>query len=155
NDFAYLRYRLPDLQISEFVADAAVGYADCLHPLYDEGVIPVITIRHDKGDQDADTCKLRGYDQHGQPLCAHGYRMLFNGVDYQRLRACWTCRQVCTHQLHPQPEDAACPFRDPNHPLGMTKHIGRAFIHPDGSHHERLARLYPYQSPLWKQHYGA
>jgi hypothetical protein len=155
NDFAYLHYRLPDLQFGEFVADAAVGYADCLNSLYDEGVIPVIVIRHDKGDQDTDTCKLRGYDQHGQPLCAHGYRMLFNGVDYQRLRACWTCRQVCTQQLHPQPEDAACPFRDPNHPLGMTKHIGRAFIHPDGSHHERLARLYPYQSPLWKEHYGA
>lgn len=155
NDFAYLRYRLPDLQIGEFVADAAAGYADCLHPLYDDGVIPVIVIRHDQRDQDADTCKVRGYDQNGHPLCAHGYGMGFNGVDYQRLRACWTCRQVCARQLHPKPEDAACPFRDPNHPLGMIKHIARAFIHPDGSHHERLARLYPYASPLWKEHYGA
>jgi hypothetical protein len=31
----------------------------------------------------------------------------------------------------------------------------RAFLHPDGSRHERLARLYPYGSSLWKEHYGA
>jgi hypothetical protein len=36
----------------------------------------------------------------------------------------------------------------------MVKHVRRAFIHPDGSHHERLARLYPYNSPTWKEHYG-
>ena len=153
-DYAHLRQRLPNLRISEFVADAAVGYKDCLDLLFDDGVIPVIAIRHDKGDKDEDTCKVRGYDQNGYPLCAHGYRMSFNGVDYQRLRACWTCRQVCTQNLHPKPEDADCPFRDPNHPLGMVKHIRRAFVHPDGSRHERLARLYPYDSPLWKEHYG-
>jgi hypothetical protein len=154
-DYTYLRQRLPDLQIGEFVADAAVGYRDCLDSLYDDGVIPVIAIRHDKGDKDEDTCKVRGYDKNGYPLCAHGYRMSFNGIDYQRLRACWTCRQVCAHQLHPKPEDADCPFRDPNRPLGMVKHVRRAFVHPDGSHHERLARLYPYHSPIWKEHYDA
>ena len=37
----------------------------------------------------------------------------------------------------------------------MVTHVGRAFTHPDGSRHERLARLYPYLSPLWKAHYGA
>ena len=37
----------------------------------------------------------------------------------------------------------------------MVTHVGRAFVHPDGSRHERLARLYPYRSPLWKAHYGA
>ena len=155
DDYLHLRQRLPDLQIGEFVADAAVGYKACLNPLYDDGVIPVIAIRHDQGDKDEDTCKVRGYDKLGHPLCAHGYRMSFNGVDYQRLRACWTCRQVCAQQLHPKPEDAECPFRDPNHPLGMVKHISRAFVHPDGSRHERLARLYPYNSPIWKEHYGA
>jgi hypothetical protein len=153
-DYVHLRQRLPALQIREFIADAAVGYRDCLNPLYDDRVIPVIAIRHDKGDKDEDTCKVRGYDEYGHPLCAHGYRMSFNGVDYQRLRACWACRQVCAHHLHPKPEDADCPFRDPNHPLGMVKHVRRAFIHPDGSHHERLARLYPYNSPTWKEHYG-
>jgi hypothetical protein len=143
------------VQIGEFVADAAVGYKDCLDSLYDDGVIPVIAIRHDKGDKDEDTCKVRGYDKNGYPLCAHGYPMSFNGVDYQRLRACWTCRQVCARNRHPRPEDADCPFRDPNHPLGMVKHIRRAFVHPDGSRHERLARLYPYNSLRWKEHYDA
>jgi hypothetical protein len=155
NDFAYLRYRLPSLQIGEFVADAAAGYADCLNRLYDEKVIPVIVIRRDAHDKDEQTCQLRGYDKNGRPLCAHGYPMFFNGVDYQRLRACWVCRQVCTRQRHPRPQDAVCPFRDPDRPLGMVKHVGRAFLHPDGSHHERLARLYPYGSSLWKEHYGA
>ena len=63
--------------------------------------------------------------------------------------------QICARQRPPRPDDAACPFRDPDHPLGMVKHVGRAFVHPDGSRHERLARLYPYGSPLWKEHYGA
>ena len=147
---------MPDLLVGEFVADAAVGYPCCLNALYDDGVIPVVTIRHDKGDKDKDTCKVRGYDKNGHPLCAHGYRMSFNGLDYQRLRACCRrCRQVCAQQLHPKPEDAECPFRDPDRPRGMTKHVGRAFVHPDGSRHERLARLYPYGSPIWKEHYGA
>ncbi len=155
NDYAHLRQRLPDLHIAEFVADAAVGYKGCLDPLYDDGVIPVVAIRHDKSDTDQDACKVRGYNHNGYPLCAHGYPMLFNGLDYQRLRACWTCRQICTRQLHPKSADADCPFRDPDRPLGMTKHVGRAFIHPDGSKHERLARLLPYNSSVWKEHYGA
>lgn len=153
-DYLHLRQRLPQLHIGEFVADAAVGYQECLNLLYDDQVIPVVTIRRDPGDKEPDTCKMRGYDRDGHPLCAHGYRMSFNGVDYTRLRACWTCRQVCAQQLHPKPEDADCPFRDVNHPLGMVKHVRRAFVHPDGSRHERLARLYPYHSPLWKAHYG-
>ena len=155
NDFAYLRHRLPHLQIGELVADSAVGYADCLNSLYDAGVIPVVVIRRDKHDKNAQTCLLRGYDKNGRPLCAHGYPMFFNGVDYPRLRACWVCRQICARQHPPRPEDAACPFRDPERPLGLVKHVGRAFVHPDGSRHERLARLYPYDSPLWKEHYGA
>ena len=155
NDFAFLRHRLPNLQIGEFVADSAVGYADCLNRLYDAGVIPVIVIRRDKHDKDEQTCLLRGYDENGRPLCAHGYPMFFNGLDYQRLRTCWVCRQICTQQLHPRPHDATCPFRDPDRPLGMVKHVGRAFVHPDGSRHQRLARLYPYRSPLWMEHYGA
>jgi hypothetical protein len=154
DDFAYLTQRLPELSVGELVADAAVGYADCLDPLYDAGVIPVVVIRHDPADKEEDACRLRGYDEHGHPLCAHGYPMSFNGIDYRRLRACWVCRQVCQRQSPPQPEDADCPFRDPNHPLGMVTHVGRAFTHPDGTRHARLARLYPYGSELWKAHYG-
>lgn len=155
HDFAFLLQRLPDLIIDQVVADAAAGYADCLDPLYDAQVIPVITIRRDPGDSDESTCIFRGYDKNGHPLCAHGYPMSFNGIDYQRLRACWVCRQVCARQPHSSPQDTDCPFRDSDHPLGMVKHLGRAFIHPDGSRHPRLARLYPYGSPIWKEHYGS
>ena len=83
------------------IADAAVGYPKCLHPLYDEGVIPVIAIRRDQNHKDEMTCQVRGYDRNGHPLCAHGYRLSFNGIDYQRLRACWVCDQKCAHQLLP------------------------------------------------------
>ncbi len=154
-DFAHLRQRLPDLHIREYIADAAAGFKCCLDPLYDNNIIPVIAIRHNKSDKDKDGCKTRGYDKYGYPLCAHGYRMSFNGVDYRRLRACWVCRQICTHQHPQQPQDAECPFRDPVHPLGFVTHLRRAFVHPDGSRHARLARLYPYNSPLWKEHYGS
>ena len=155
DDYTHLRQRLPGVHIGEFVADAAVGYSHCLNVLYDDSVIPVVVIRHDPGDKDPDTCTVRGYDPQGHPLCAHGYGMSFNGIDYQRLRACWACRQVCARQPHPHPQDADCPFRDPHRPLGMVRHVARAFLHPDGSRHERLARLYPYDSALWKEHYGA
>jgi hypothetical protein len=154
-DFAYLQQRLGQLSIGEVVADAALGFKDCLDPVYDAQAIPVIAIRRDKGDKDEAVCKLRGYDKNGHLLCAHGYPMSFNGVDYQRLRACWVCRQVCTRSSKAKPEDAACPFRDPDRPLGQVRHLGRAFLHPDGTHHQRLARLYPYGSDLWKEHYGA
>ena len=83
--------RLPALQ----------RWADCLNPLYDARVIPVIVIRHNKQDQDPQIRKLCGYDKNGHPLCAHGYPMSFNGIDYSRLRACWVCHQICT-QRRPQ-----------------------------------------------------
>jgi hypothetical protein len=154
-DFTYHLQRLPHIPISEAVADAAVGFKVCLDPVYDAGVIPVIAIRRDPSDKDETACKLRGYDKNGHPLCAHGYPMSFNGVDYQRLRACWVCRQVCVRLPESKPEDSECPFRDPDRPSGQTRHVGRAFVHPDGTHHERLARLYPYGSALWKKHYAS
>jgi len=154
-DFAHLQQRLPTLPIGEVIADAGVGYGPCLTTVYQAHVIPVIAIRQDPGDQNETTCRLRGYDAQGHLLCAHGYAMFFQGVDYQRLRATWVCRQRCTRAQEPQPADAACPFRDPAHPLGQVRHVGCALAHPDGTRHERLARLYPYDSELWKQHYGA
>jgi hypothetical protein len=154
-DFTDLLQRLPDMPILEAVADAAVGYKSCLLTAYDAGVIPIFTIRRDPSDKDEAACRWRGYDHRGHPLCAHGYPMAFNGVDYQRLRACWVCRQVCTRLPDARPEDADCPFRDPDRPLGQVRHIGCAFTHPDGSCHERLARLYPYGSALWKAHYAS
>ena len=154
-DFTALLQRLSDISIVEAVADAALGYKNCLLTAYDAGVIPIFTIRRDPGDKDEAACRWRGYDHKGHPLCAHGYPMAFNGVDYQRLRACWACRQICTRLPDARPEDADCPFRDPDRPLGQVRHVGCAFTHPDGSRHERLARLYPYGSALWKAHYGS
>jgi hypothetical protein len=155
SDFSYLRQRLPQISIGEVVADAALGFKDCLDAVYEAAAIPVITIRRGEGDDNEDTCKLRGYDKNGHPLCAHGHPMSFNGVDYQRLRACWVCRQICARLPEANPQDETCPFRDPERPLGLVRHVGRAFVHPDGTRHERLARLYPYGSSLWKEHYGS
>jgi hypothetical protein len=153
--FAHLLSRLPQITIGEVVSDSAISYAPCLNPIYDAHIIPTVDTRHDKSDEDGDTCIARGYDERGHPLCAHGYPMSFNGVDYTRLRACWVCRQVCADLPDPNPEDVPCPFRDPNHPLGQIRHVKNAFIHPDGSRHERLARLYPFGSDLWKEHYAS
>ena len=154
-DFAQLRQRLPQLPISEVSADAAAGFAACLETIYHAGAIPVVDIRADDTDKDPDACLLRGYDANGHPLCAHGHAMAYNGLDYARLRATWCCRQLCTRNGKSTPAAAECPFRDPARPLGMVKHVGLAFTHPDGSSHTRPARfLYPYNSRLWKRHYG-
>lgn len=154
-DFAQLHQRLPTLRIGEVIADAGIGYGACLRAVYQARAIPVVALRQDPGDQDAATCRLRGYDAQGHLLCAHGYEMFFQGVDYQRLRATWVCRQRCARAKTPRPADATCPFRDPAHPLGQVRHVRCALEHPDGTQHERLARLYPPDSDLWKQHYGA
>lgn len=153
--FAQLRQRLPRLPISEVVADAALGYTECLNAVYAARAIPVIDIRHATTDDDPDACLLRGYNAHGQPLCAHGFPMFSQGLDYPRLRAGWACRQVCTQQSESAAAHADCPFRDPQRPLGMIRHITTAFTHPDGSQHARLARLFAYKSPTWNAHYGA
>lgn len=154
-NFPYLQKRLPHISIGEVIADAAAGFKNCLDPVYDADAIPIIAIRRDETDRDEDACKWRGYNEKGHPLCAHGYPMSFNGVGYQRLRACWTCRQICTRLPDPTPEDATCPFHDPSRPAGQVRHIRRAFLHPDGTHHRRLARLFPYGSDLWKAHYDS
>jgi hypothetical protein len=154
-DFVSFRQRLPYLPIREVVADAALGFQHCLDPVYDAHAIPIIAIRRDKTDRDEATRKWRGYDENGHLLCVHGYPMAFNGLDYQRLRACWVCRQACTRLPDPNPVDAPCPFRDPHRPLGQVRHLHRAFLHPDGTQHHRLARLYPYRSKPWKVRYAS
>jgi hypothetical protein len=154
-DFPHLRHRLPHIPIGEVVADAAIGFKNCLDLVYEAQAVPVIATRRDETDEDEIACKLRGYDKNGHPLCAHGHPMSFHGLDYGRLRACWVCRQVCSRTPESRGEDAECPFRDPQHPLGQVRHVSRALVHPDGTRHERLARLYPYPSPLWDEHYDS
>jgi hypothetical protein len=90
-----------------------------------------IHIRHHCTDEDPLTCLKRGYDKNSIPLCPHGYRLAFNGHDYQRRDSKWVCRQRCT--CHPTPElvpealadekratASSCPYRDPAHPLGFS-----------------------------------
>jgi hypothetical protein len=154
-DFVHLRQRLPRLPISELVADAALGYGPCLTLIYDADAIPVVEIRHHNTDDEPETCRFRGYDAQGHPLCPHGYPMAFNGLDYERLRATWVCRQVCRRAAHAPPEDATCPYRDSDRPLGMSRHVTDAFTHPDGSRHARLARLFAYDSPTWQDRYDS
>ena len=153
-DFTHLRQRLPQLPISELVADAALGFTAGLQLIYAARAIPMVDIRSAPGDQDAETCLLRGYDADGHPLCPHGFPLFFNGLDYRRLRATWTCRQRCASSPEAQ-VTAECPYRDPDRPCGMTKHVTTTFIHPDGSPHARLARLFAYGSPTWKTRYGS
>ena len=152
-DFAQLQAQLPELPVSELVADAALGYTPCLDVIYDVQAIPIVYIRHAPSDSDPEACQLRGYDRRGRPLCIHGHPMAFNGLDYARLRACWVCHQVCARTTNPAERD--CPFRDPEHPLGLVRHVKRAFTHPDGSHHARLARPFRLDSPSWKKRYGS
>jgi hypothetical protein len=153
-DFTQLRQRLPQIPLSELVADAALGFTACLELIYAAGAIPIVDIRSDPGDQDATTCLLRGYDDQGNPLCPHGFPLYFNGLDYARLRATWTCRQRCASSPEAR-ATAECPYRDPERPGGMTKHITTTFTHPDGSTHARLARLFAFGSPTWKARYGS
>jgi hypothetical protein len=130
--FQDLCLRFPGLLISEVIADAGEGFDEVLlfvyHTLH---ALRTIRIRHHKCDQDALTCLKRGYDQKGNPLCAHGYRLSFNGHDYQRQDSKWLCRKRCI--VHPTPDlipddamDAqraaalTCPYRDLAHPLGYS-----------------------------------
>ena len=153
HDFAQLQAQLPQLPISELVADAALGYTPCLDVIYDAQAIPIVYIRHAPSDSDAAACQLRGYDRRGRPLCPHGHPLAFNGLDYARLRAGWVCHQVCARTANAAERD--CPFRDPERPLGLVKHVKRAFTHPDGSRHARLARLFPLDAPSWKTRYAS
>jgi hypothetical protein len=156
-----LRARFPDLQIGEFLGDAGEGVDEVLEFVHSElKAIRSVRLRHQDGDDLPLTCLTRGYDQHGVPLCSHGYRLSFNGHDYQRNTSKWVCRQKCSHQSEPDlpspvsdpafPPRQHCPFADPNHPLGVSVTVGLTL--PDGS--LRLARDFPPGSPSWKLRTG-
>jgi hypothetical protein len=154
--FAQLRARFPYLKLGEVLADAALGYQDCLDPIWEAGALRMVDIRAAKGDDDR-LCQLqRGYDHQGHPLCIHGYPMRSNGHDYRRRRTKWCCHQVClTGSGSPQasgsqPQPLECPYQAAQHPYGQVVNVGRTL--PDGS--VRLAREVPYGSPTWKRRYG-
>ena len=159
--FNDLRRRFPNLKIGEVLGDAAEGHIDILRFIHDDlNALRTIHLRRDAHDDQPLTCLKRGYDEHGTPLCPHGYRLRFNGHDYQRGNSKWVCRQQCVHQPQPDVEfpdapDAhhprsVCPYRDNDHPLGYTVSVGLSL--PDGN--IRLARDFQVGSPTWKLRIG-
>lgn len=160
--FQNLRRRFPDLVIGEVIGDAGEGEDEVLRFVYhDLHALRTIKLRHHADDLVALTCLRRGYDAKGNPLCPHGYRLTFNGHDYQDRDSAWACRQRCLR--HPQPDVALpaprseqpaalpdCPYQDPAHPLGCTTRVGLTL--PDGS--LRLARDQRVDSPSWKLRLG-
>jgi len=146
--FAALQTRFPWLKIGEVLADAALGYASCLEPIWHSGALRMVELRAAEGDDQAEVQLRRGYDENGHPLCLHGYPMRSNGHDYHRRRTKWCCAQACQRDgQRPAPE---CPFGTPEHPYGQIINVGRTL--PDGS--VRLAREVSYGSNTWKARYN-
>lgn len=155
--FTDLQQRYPQLQIGEVLGDAGEGYDEVLRFVYkDLRACRMIDIRHHATDTDPARCLERGYDALGVLLCPHGYRLRCNGHNYATQQTKWVCRQRCN--LHPQPDvhpapPAArpdCPWRDPEHPLGLTVTVGLTL--PDGA--LRLARDCDITGPTWQRRHG-
>lgn len=157
--FQDLRRRFPRLKIGEVIADAGEGYDDILTFVHDDlKALRLIDLRGHDADTDPFKLVERGYDAHGNPVCPHGYRLAFNGHDYDRHDSKWVCRQRCRHrpqpdiQLDPPPpgNPGECPYRTSEHPLGYLVRVDGAL--PDGC--VRLARDLKVDSRLWKVRYG-
>jgi hypothetical protein len=162
--FQDLQRRFPDLNVGEMIGDAGEGYDDILRFVHDDlQALRTIVPRRHTHDEDPLTCLRRGYDAQGNPLCLHGYRLAFNGHDYQRGDSRWVCRQRCLHRSpditldpastsDPQPlhDPAACPHRDPEHPLGCVVVVNLSL--PDGD--VRLARDLKIGSRTWNLRIG-
>ena len=161
--FQDLGRRFPGLKISEMIGDAGEGFDQILlfvyHTLH---ALRTIKIRHHICDKDAHTCLKRGYDEKGNPLCPHGYRLSFNGHDYGRQDSKWLCRQRCC--AHPTPDlipddwideqraaALACPYRNPGHSLGYSVIVNATLPNDDNV---RLARDLRVDSPTWKLRIG-
>jgi hypothetical protein len=146
--FARLQARFPWLEIGEVLADAALGFQDCLDPIWRAGALRMVDIRASKEDGEQDVQLRRGYDENGHPLCSHGYKMRANGHDYKRRRTKWCCEQTCRNDAERSVPD--CPYLDGKHQHGQVVNVGRTL--PGGC--VRLAREVPYGSDMWKKRYG-
>jgi len=158
-----LRRRFPKLKIGEMLGDAGEGFDEVLLFVHDDlKGLRTIKLRHHDTDKDPLTRLRRGYDARGNPLCLHGYRLAFNGHDYQRRDSKWVCRQRCLR--HPQPDvtlnptsqtqtvssPPTCPYQDPDRPLGCVVVVNATL--PDGN--IRLARDLKVGSPTWELRMG-
>jgi hypothetical protein len=158
SDFAealdQLQARFPDMKIGEWLADAGLGYPNCLDAIWQLGALRMIDIRGAQGDADPEVCLRRRYDGEGHPLCEHGYRLHYNGYDEKRRRAKYVCRRACLREPRREGEPVCpvvgCPYLEGDRPLGQIVNVGRTL--PDGS--TRLARDVPYDSEIWKARYG-
>jgi hypothetical protein len=157
--FQDLCRRFPHLKIGEVTGDAGEGYDEILRFIHDDlHALRLIDQRHQPSDDDPLTCLKRSYDAQGNPLCPHGYRLAFNGHDYERGDSKWVCRLRCRVQsqpdvvLTPPAPDAprACPYRQPHEDLGYLVRVGLAL--PDGN--IRLARDLKVDSPTWTLRQG-
>jgi hypothetical protein len=163
--FQDLQRRFPHLNVGEVIGDAGEGIEEILRFVYtDLKALRTIVLRRASVDADPLTCLQRGYDAQGNPLCPHGYRLSFNGHDYQRRDSKWVCRQRCRHLSQPDiildlpvtPETVTlqtlspCPYQDPRHPLGFLVTVN--LILPDGN--IRLARDLKVDSRAWELRIG-
>jgi hypothetical protein len=154
-----LQRRFPDLVVGEFLGDAGEGVDEVLRYVHDDlHALRLIDQRQRPGDDDPATCLKRGYDERGTPLCSYGYRLRFNGHDYEREDTKWVCRQRCASRATPDvvlphaplPDTRGCPYRDAAHPLGQVVCVGLTL--PDGN--VRLARDLRVGSPSWELRQG-
>jgi len=159
----HLRHRFPELKIGEMLGDAGEGFDEVLLFVHgDLEALRTIKLRHHDTDKAPLTRLRRGYDAQGNPLCLYGYRLSFNGHDYQRRDSKWVCRQRCLR--HPQPDvtlnptsqpqtlssPPSCPYQDPDRPLGCVVVVNATL--PDGN--IRLARDLKVDSPTWELRIG-
>jgi len=144
----------PDLQVDAVAGDAGLGYDLPLHTIYARlHARRIVDLRAHTTDQDKTLWPLRGYDDHGRPVCPFGYAFSANGFDQHRQRHKWVCAQTCRNATAPlvqlpnvlyPPQE--CPYRTPQHPYGRIINVGERFA--DGS--LRLVRDLPVGSPAWK-----
>lgn len=147
----------PDLCVDAVAGDAGLGFEVVLQTVYHHlHARRVIDRRRHETDDDQTQWPIRGYDDHGRPVCAFGYAFSANGFDRERQRHKWVCDQACrkgekprvalSHVTYPPPE---CPYQTAEHPHGRVINLAERF--PDGS--IRLVRDIPMDSPTWKALY--
>ncbi|MBX7237739.1 MAG: hypothetical protein K1X65_25410 [Caldilineales bacterium] len=157
--FRDIQRRFPTLHIGEVTADAGEGIEEVLTFIYhDLHAIRLIDLHGASGDDQPAICLQRGYDHQGTPLCPQGYRLAFNGHDYQRRDSKWVCRQACRCQPKPDvaldstatADHSRCPFFSAEPSSGLIVCVGLAL--PDGN--IRLARDLRVGSPSWNIRQG-
>ena len=157
--FKDIQRRFPTLRIGEVTADAGEGIEEVLTFIYhDLRALRLIDLHGATGDDQPAICLQRGYDQQGTPLCPQGYRLAFNGHDYERRDSKWVCRQACRCQPKPDvaldptatADHSRCPYFSAEPSSGLIVCVGLAL--PDGN--IRLARDLQVGSPSWNIRQG-